>query len=140
MNQTQRCLLLILVITACSSSSKSPPTGGEFVTSHFAIDGMVVSSLDGTPVTGASVTVKIHETDCSSQVFTLFQLQSENGAFQDVLEFLELPSEIACLTIDVTPPQGSGLMAKTVTVPGVTVVRSTTPPDTVEVLVSLDSN
>jgi hypothetical protein len=138
-----RHLLACIVVAAlfaggCDAGS---PTTGEFALSHFAVEGIVTNSQTGSPVSGTSVTAKIHDTACPSPHITLFELQTGNdGTFEDVLEFLELPSGTACVTFEVAPPPSTNLHSTTVIVPDVTVVRSTTPPDTIRVSIMLEPN
>ena len=130
-------LIAAVVFVACGSDG---PTTGEFGLSHFAVEGTVLNAETGDPVVGASVVARVHDTTCLAAPFTHFELTTgTGGVFEDLFEFLELESASACVTFEVTPPDGTDLQPISVTFPSVTVFRSTFAPDTVRIAILLDA-
>ncbi len=132
-------LVATAVSVACGSDG---PTTGVFELSHFAIEGEVLNADTGGPVVGALVVARVHDTNtCSAAPFTHFELTTgTGGVFEHYFVFPRLPSAIACVIFEVTPPDESDLQPISVMFPSVTVYHSTFPPDTVRISIGLDPN
>lgn len=128
--------LLILFLAATCTEKGHEPTGA-FYHSHVVVQGDVVDQASGQPVVGATIALGLRADNCSRPPQPFSSTTNSQGNFKETLETLEIPSEVACLTIEVTPPNGSSLQGTTVTIDQVHVVRTSSPPDTVRVSITL---
>jgi hypothetical protein len=131
-------LLAILALVGCSSESNFAT--GRLGTGHVVVEGRLTQLPSDNPVSGALVLVGIREINCSSPAAPFQLTTGTDGTFGNRLELQAIPGERACITFDVMSPGSANLQRAVVTIENVRVVRSTSPPDTVRVTISLLPN
>ncbi|HJR53878.1 MAG TPA: hypothetical protein VJ982_09180 [Gemmatimonadota bacterium] len=110
-----------------------------FVEGHFVVEG-TITGASGEAVPGALIVLRSREDDCdNSDITSPRTVESDSsGNFLHTV-ILPLFTPQVCLVYRITPPQGTGLETVEREIPEVTVFPVSVPPDTVEILVTLEA-